>query len=94
MPAFAKSPKFIFSALIVLWLAYVIYENFQLPRVEIHLLPFGLLFLQVPVSAILIGAAIFGAIVTLLTQWLWRRRSSKNASQSAAASVASAKTVA
>src|SRR5271157_3177650 len=94
MPAFAKSPKFMIGTIIVLWLVYIIYENFQLPRVEIHLLPFGLLILQLPVSAILIGAAIFGAIATLVIQWLWKRRSSKNNSASAPASASSARTVA
>src|SRR5271157_886455 len=29
-PAFAKSPKVIFSAIVIAWLAYIIYSNFQL----------------------------------------------------------------
>jgi hypothetical protein len=57
------------------------------------LLPFGV-FWELRVSAILIGAAVFGSLATLVIQWLWRRRSSKNGSESVAASVSSTRTVA
>jgi hypothetical protein len=43
---------------------------------------------------VIIGAAIFGSIVTLVIQWLWRRRSSKKAVESATASPVRASTVA
>ena len=79
MPTFVKSPKFIVSALVVLWVAYVLYANYQLEAVTFYLLPFKILVFQLKLSAVVIGAAIFGALVTLAIQWLWRRRS-KNAS--------------
>ena len=78
--------------ILVAWVLYVIYANFQLPPVEIHLLP--KVMLQFRVSAIIIMAAIFGAVATLWAQWLWRRRSSKNAAESTAAAASSSKTVA
>lgn len=83
MPKFLKSPRFIIGVIVALWLAYVIYANFQLAPIEISLLPS--VTVEFRVSAIIIGAAIFGALVTLAVQLLWRRRSSKNASTSAAA---------
>jgi hypothetical protein len=79
MPAFAKSPRFIIGALVVLWLAYVIYANFQLEPITIYVLP-GALELNFRVSAVIIGSAIFGSAATLVIQWLWSRRSSKKAS--------------
>jgi len=94
MPKFAKNPKVIIGAITVIWLAYVIYENFQLTPVDIRLLPFSLLVLNIPVSGILLGAAIFGSAATLIIQWLWKRRSSKNGSASAAASAVCSSTVA
>ncbi len=94
MPNFAKNPKVIIAAIVALWVAYVIYENFQLEAVDIRLLPFALLALKIPVSTILLGAAIFGSAATLVIQWLWKRRSSKNGSVSTAASAASSRTVA
>jgi hemolysin-activating ACP:hemolysin acyltransferase len=85
MPAFAKNPRFIVGAIIVLWVAYVLYANFQLTPIEIRIIPF-IANLQLRVSAVIIGAAIFGIVATLAIQWLWRRRSSKNGSSAAAAS--------
>jgi hypothetical protein len=84
MPAFLKNPKFIIGTLVVLWVAYVIYANFQLDMVTFYLLPFNVLKLQLKLSAIIIGSAIFGAVATLVIQWLWRRPS--NSSSSATAS--------
>jgi hypothetical protein len=87
MPAFLKSPKFIISAIVVLWAAYIIYANFQLAPVQFYLLPFQMLVFQLRVSAVVIGAAIFGSAVTLITQFMWNRRSSsKNASSPGAPS--------
>ncbi len=83
MPAFAKNPKIVAGAIIVLWLAYVIYENFQLVPVEIHLLPWPLgLVLQARVSAIIIVSAAFGAALVLALQLLCKRCSSKTGSVS------------
>ncbi len=93
MPKFVKNPKFIIGAIVTLWAAYVVWANFQLEPVKVRLLPFDVT-LDFRVSAVIIGAVIFGSAVTLIVQWLWRRRSSKNASESAAASAASTKTVA
>ena len=82
MPAFAKNPKFIIGTLVVLWVAYVIYANFQVDMVTFYLLPFNILKLQLKLSAVIIGAAIFGAVVAIVVQWLWRRPS--NSASSAA----------
>jgi uncharacterized membrane protein len=91
MPSFLKNPKFIVSVIVILWVAYIIYNNLQ-KTVDFYLLPFNVLTLQLRVSAILVGSAIFGAAVTLVIQFFWRRRS-KNAS-SAAAPAASSSTMA
>ena len=72
MPAFVKNPKFIIGTIVVLWVAYVIYANFQIDMVTFYLLPFNILKLQLRLSAVIIGAAIFGAVATLVIQWLWR----------------------
>jgi hypothetical protein len=87
MPAFLKSPKFIISAIVVLWVAYIIYANFQLAPVQFYLLPFKILVFQLRVSVVVIGSAIFGAAVTLIIQFMWNRRSSsKNAASPGAPS--------
>ncbi|HUO04616.1 MAG TPA: hypothetical protein VMU16_05405 [Candidatus Binataceae bacterium] len=78
MPAFAKNPKFIIGTLVVLWVGYVLYTNYQLDMVTFYLLPFDILKLQLKLSAIVIGAAVFGSIVTLVIQWLWGRSSNSN----------------
>jgi len=82
MPAFAKNPKFILGAIVVLWIIYVIYANFAPEPIPVYLLPFGALQLSFRLSAVIIGAAVFGSAATVVIQWLWRRRSSKNASPS------------
>ncbi len=82
MPSFAKNPKVIASAFIILWIAYILYANFfQLDPVQIHLLPLAAT-LQLKVSAIVIGSAIFGSVATLIVQWAWRRRHSNPGSAS------------
>ena len=78
MPSFLKNPKFIAGTIVVLWVAYIIYTNLE-KSVAFYLLPFNILTLQLRVSAIVAGSAIFGAIVTLVIQFLWNRRS-KNGS--------------
>jgi uncharacterized integral membrane protein len=84
MPAFLKSPKFIISAIIVAWIAYVIYFNSRLDPIQIKLLPF--VGLQFNVSAVILGAMVVGGILTLWAQSIWRRwRASKNAPGSATA---------
>ncbi|MGO9449897.1 MAG: hypothetical protein ACLQDV_02450 [Candidatus Binataceae bacterium] len=84
MPSFLKNPKFIIGTIVVLWVAYIVYNNLE-KSVDFHLLPFNALTLQLRVSAIVIGSAVFGAIVTLVIQFLWKRRS-KNGSSTAPAS--------
>lgn len=93
VPAFAKSPKFIIGALVVLWLAYVISVNASLSPVQIKIIPF-LATLQINVSALIVLSGALGCVATLVVQWLWRRRRSKNGSLSATAPAASSSTAA
>jgi hypothetical protein len=86
-PGFVKNPKFIGAAIVVLWVAYVIYWNHRLNPIDIQLLPF-LKPLQLNVSTVILGAAIFGSILTLAVQFLWRRGRSKSGSVAPAASAA------
>jgi hypothetical protein len=82
MPAFVKTPKFIIGTLVVLWVIYVVYANFQPRTVDFYLLPYFLT-LQVRLSAVIIGSGVFGVGATVVVQYFWRRRSSKNASSAA-----------
>jgi hypothetical protein len=93
MPQFAKNPKFIIGTIVVLWLAYIIYQNFQLDPVKVHLIPFAAT-LDFKVSAVIIGSMIFGSAATLVIQWLWKRRSSKHGSEFSTAPVSNTSTVA
>jgi hypothetical protein len=83
MPAFVKNPKFIIGTIVVLWVAYVIYANFQIDMVTFYLLPFNILKLQLRLSAVIIGAAIFGALATIVIHWLWVRPSNSSSSATA-----------
>ena len=83
MPAFVKNPKFIIGTIVVLWVAYVIYANFQIDMVTFYLLPFNILKLQLRLSAVIIGAAIFGAVATIVIHWLWVRPSTSSTSVTA-----------
>ena len=80
MPAFAKNPKFIIGTLVILWVLYVLYANFQIDMVTFYLLPFNILKLQLRLSAVIIGAAIFGAVVTIVIHYLWFRPSNSASS--------------
>src|SRR5438105_8298664 len=80
MPAFVKTPRFIGGAIFVLWLTYVIVANSDPRPIEIAILPF-VAKLELRLSAVIIGVAAFGAVVTLVIQFLLRR-SSKNGSAS------------
>ncbi len=82
MPAFVKSPKFIIGTIVVLWVAYVIYANFQPKTVDFYLLPFGVI-VQFKLSTVIIGAAIFGAVATIVIHWLWRRPPNSSSSATA-----------
>ncbi len=92
-PAFIKSPKFIGGAIVVLWVAYVVYWNHQLNPIEIQLFPF-LKPAQLNVSTVIIAAALFGCLATLTIQFFWRRGRSKNGSTASTAPGASTNTVA
>jgi len=85
MPSFLKNPKFIAGTIVVLWVAYIIYTNLE-KSVAFYLLPFNILTLQLRVSAVVAGSAIFGAILTLVIQFFWSRRS-KNDSPVSTASI-------
>ncbi len=93
MSEFWKRPKFWAASIIVLWVAYIIYANYQLSPVEIRLIPW-LVTHTVNVSTIVIVSALAGCILTLVIQFYWRRRSSKNASVSTAAAATSSSPVA
>ena len=88
---FWKQPKFWLAAILVLWLAYVIGSNLE-QVVTVHIVPW-LLQPYLKVSTIVIISAIFGVVVTLGIQFMWRR-SSKLAAQSNAAPGASSSTIA
>src|SRR5271169_6267593 len=83
MPAFVKNPKFIIGTIVVVWVAYVIYANFQIDMVTFYLLPFNILKMQLRLSAVIIGAAIFGALATIVIHWLWVRPSNSSSSATA-----------
>jgi hypothetical protein len=72
----------------------VIYANFQREAVVFTLMPLGLLTLQLRLSGVVIGSAIFGAALTMIVQFMWRRGSSNSSPTSSAASASSSKTVA
>ncbi|HUY27228.1 MAG TPA: hypothetical protein VMV27_07375 [Candidatus Binataceae bacterium] len=84
MPSFVKNPKFIIGTIVVLWIIYVVWANLQPNPVDIYLFPYFLK-LQIRLSAIILGSAIFGALATIVIQFLWGRRSSKNAASPASA---------
>ena len=84
MPAFAKNPKFIIGTIVVLWVAYVIYANLQIDMVTFYLLPFNILTLKLRLSAVIIGAALFGSIATIVIHWLWVRPSNRVSSAATA----------
>ncbi len=83
MPAFAKNPKFIIGTIVVLWVAYVIYANFQIDMVTFYLLPFSILTLKLRLSAVIISAALFGSIATIVIHWLWVRPSNSSSAATA-----------
>jgi hypothetical protein len=89
MPAFAKNPKVIIGTIVVLWVAYIIYANFQPKVVDFYLLPFGVI-IQFKLSSVIIGAAIFGVLATLIIQYLWRRPSNDTSSVASPSSPAPA----
>ena len=77
MPAFLKNPKYIASAIVAVWVIYVISANFQLRLIEIRLLPF-IASIYLKVSTVIICSIIFGSLLTLAIQYQWRRWKSPN----------------
>lgn len=71
MPAFVKTPRFIIATLLLLWVLYMIFANFRINVIEFHLVPLVMIVMRV--SSLAIASALFGAGVTLLVQWLFRR---------------------
>ena len=59
MPAFVKTPRFIISAIFVIWLIAVIWDNHAEPPVNVWYGPF--LHSEVRLIWILVSAATFGA---------------------------------
>jgi hypothetical protein len=90
---FWKRPKFWAALILVLWIAYIVYGTSQISPVTVRLVPWFVT-LQVNVSAIVIVSALAGCILTLVIQFYWRRRSSKNGSVATAAPAASSSTTA
>jgi len=83
MPAFVKPPRFIISTIFLIWLISVIWQNHSEPPVYVFYAPF--LSVQLRLVWVLVLAAIFGAVVALVIQYMWNHRASKNASSSVAA---------
>ena len=83
MPAFVKTPRFIISTIFLIWLISVIWENHNQPPVYVFYAPF--FSIQARLIWVLVVAAIFGAAVALIVQYMWTHRASKNASSSLAA---------
>ena len=83
MPAFVKTPRFIISTIFLIWLIAVVWDNHAEPPVNVWYGPF--LHSQIRLIWILVGSAIFGAVVALAAQYLWTHRASKNAVSSVAA---------
>ena len=94
MTEFWKQPKFWAAAILILWLSYVIGSNLE-QIVIVHIVP-GLLHPIVKVSTIVISSIVFGAVLTLVIQFMWRRggRPSKVVVQSPPAPGTSTSTVA
>lgn len=91
MPLFLKNllkdPKFDAAAIIIIWVIYIVGQNFKLDPIKFHLVPF-MTPLTVPVSEIVIGSIAFGCLATVAAQYSFRRRrASKPISASAAAPV-------
>lgn len=87
-----KNPKFWVSVIVILWIAYLIDANLE-QSVELYVVP-HFYHRPVPVGTVMALSAIVGSVLTIVVQWGWRRRSSKNASVSAAAPASSSSTTA
>ena len=94
MTEFWKQPKFWAAAILILWLGYIIGSNLE-QIVIVRIIP-GLLRPMVKVSTIVMSSMIFGAVLTLVIQFMWRRggRPSKVVVQSTPAPGTSSSTVA
>jgi Ca2+/Na+ antiporter len=94
MTEFWKQPKFWAAAILILWLGYIIGSNLE-QIVIVRIIP-GLVRPMVKVSTIVMTSMIFGVVLTLVIQFMWRRggRPSKIVVQSPPAPGTSSSTVA
>lgn len=92
MTEFWKRPKFWIAAIIILWLGYLLTANLSEP-VEIYIVP-HFVHRTVPAAAVMMVAALVGGLLTILSQYAWRKRYSNNADASPAAPASSSSTVA
>lgn len=83
MPAFVKTPRFIFSTIFLIWLITTIWQNHNVEPVNIYYAPF--LRIQVPMIPVLLVSALVGALIALVAMYLWTHRASKKAVSSVAA---------
>ncbi|GEM_PF-2553177 len=91
VPKFIKNPRLVGAALVILWLCYFFYANID-QAAAISVFPLAAK-LVVRLWALVLGAMLFGCLITLAIQGLWRRRHvSKELAQSTIASEASNKT--
>jgi uncharacterized integral membrane protein len=92
MSRYLKRWKLWALAILVLWLAYIIWANVQVIS-PIYIIPF-LVALHASLPTIIVASAIGGCLLTILAQYIWRRRYSKRSEVSSVASAASTSTVA
>ncbi|MGH7986766.1 MAG: hypothetical protein ACREQX_10855 [Candidatus Binataceae bacterium] len=93
MSRYLKRWKIWALAILVLWLAYIIWANLQVIN-PIYLIPFFVA-LHATLPEVIVGSAIGGCLLTLLVQYIWRRRRySKRAAASSVRPAASTSTVA
>ena len=83
MPAFVKTPRFIFSTIFLIWLITTIWQNHNVDPVNIYYAPF--LRIQVPMISVLLTTAAIGALIALVSVYMWTHRASKKAVSSVAA---------
>jgi uncharacterized integral membrane protein len=92
MPKFWTWPRFWIGLILVAWIVYLLAGNLE-QSVTLFIVPLWV-HPTARLSAIILGSAIFGCLLTLLVQFAWRRRASKYAAVSANAPVSSSNTAA
>jgi hypothetical protein len=86
MSQFWKSPRFWVAVVLVGWFSYLLSVNLP-ERVQLYIVPH---FFHPTISlSLVIGSSIVvGCILTLLLQFMWRRRASRRSSNHASVSAA------